>query len=63
VRDALRSFGADFREAIGTVITFLAVLLPWLVIIVPGLVLLRLFWRWISRWIARREKRAEAVSA
>lgn len=57
VRDALRYFGSDFREAVGMVIRFLAVLLPWLVIILPGLFLLRLFWRWIGRMIARREQR------
>jgi hypothetical protein len=54
--DALRYFGSDFREAVGMVIRFLAVLLPWLVIVLPGLFLLRLFWRWIGRRIARREQ-------
>ena len=29
---------------------------PWLVIILPGIVLLRLFWRWITRWLVRRER-------
>ena len=58
VKDALRYFGSDFREAVGMVIRFLAVLLPWLVIGLPGLFLLRLFWRWIGRVIARREPRA-----
>jgi hypothetical protein len=53
VTDALRYFGSDFREAVGMVIRFLAVLLPWLVILLPGLFLLRLFWRWIGRKIAR----------
>lgn len=57
VMDALRSFGSNFREAVGMVIRFLAVLLPWLVIILPGLFLLRLFWRWIGRMIVRREQR------
>lgn len=54
VRDALRSFGSDFREAVGMVIRFFAVLVPWLVIILPGLFLLRLFWQWIGRKLARR---------
>ena len=58
VMDALRSFGSTFREAVGMVIRFLAVLLPWLVIILPGLFLLRLFWRWIGRRIVRREQRS-----
>jgi hypothetical protein len=53
VADALRYFGNDFREAVGMVIRFLAVLLPWLVIILPGLFLLRLFWRWLGRRLAR----------
>jgi hypothetical protein len=56
VTDALRSFGSNFRDAVGMVIQFLAVLLPWLVIILPGLFLVRLFWRWIGRLIARRER-------
>jgi predicted PurR-regulated permease PerM len=63
VRDALRSFGSDFRQAVGAVITVLANVLPWLVVLIPSLVLLRLLWRWISRWIARRERRAEVASA
>lgn len=57
VRDSLGEFGSMFREAIGQVITFLAFLLPWLVIIVPGLFLLRLFWRWMGRWLNRRGRR------
>jgi len=60
VVDAFRSFGADFKEAIANVIRFFAMALPWLVVIVPALVLLRLFWRWTSRWIARREARGTA---
>jgi hypothetical protein len=59
VMDSLRLFGSMFREAIGDVITFVAFVLPWLVIIVPGLILLRLFWRWIGRWMSRRERRGE----
>ena len=57
IRDAIRSFGVDFRDAVAQVIRFTAALLPWLVIIIPGLVLLRLFWRWITQWLVRREQR------
>jgi len=55
VHDALKSFGTDFLRAIAQVITFVAFLVPWLIIIVPGLFLLRLLWRTISRWLTRRE--------
>lgn len=55
VADALSSFGSDFREAVSMVIRFFAVLLPWLVVILPGLFLLRLFWQWIGRRLARRQ--------
>jgi hypothetical protein len=58
VTDAIRYFGNDFRQAVGMVIRFLAVILPWLVIVLPGLFLLRLFWRWIGRRLTRREQGA-----
>jgi hypothetical protein len=61
VMDSIRLFGSMFREAIGQVITFVAFVVPWLVIIVPGLILLRLFWRWIGRWLTRRERRVETA--
>lgn len=57
IKDAVHSFGISFRSAVGQVISFVAALLPWLVIIIPGLVLLRLFWRWITLWLTRREQR------
>jgi len=60
VADAFRSFGSDFKQAIADVVGFVALGLPWLIVILPALVLLRLFWRWISRWIARREARPAA---
>ncbi|HKE92767.1 MAG TPA: DUF4349 domain-containing protein [Povalibacter sp.] len=58
VSDALESFGSDLKEAVAQVISFVAVLVPWLVIIVPGLVLFRWFWRRIGRWLQRRESHA-----
>jgi hypothetical protein len=61
VRDALRQFGRDFREALAMVIGFVAGLVPWLFVILPGLVLLRMFWRWIGRWLGRFE-RSKAVA-
>ena len=56
VRDALRTFGADFTDAIAQVIRFIAAVIPWLVVIVPGIILLRLFWRTIGRWLVHRER-------
>jgi uncharacterized protein DUF4349 len=53
VRDALRSFTVDFTEAVGQVISFVAMVLPWLVIVLPGIVLFRLFWRWAGRRFVR----------
>lgn len=58
VRDALRAFGANFREATAMVIGFVSALVPWLFVILPGLVLMRMFWRWIGRWLGRFERRA-----
>ncbi len=60
VLESLLSFGANIRTAVASVIRFVALLLPWLVIGIPGLILLRLFWRWITRWIVRRENRGPA---
>lgn len=45
IRDAFRVFGSNFREAVSQVITFVAFVLPWLVIVLPGLFLLRAWWR------------------
>jgi hypothetical protein len=58
VGDALSAFGANFREAIGNVIGFLAQLVPWLVIGLPSLVLLRMFWRWTGNWLSRKVRSA-----
>lgn len=56
ILDALKSFGSNFREALGDVIRIIAVILPWLVIVLPGLFLLRWFWSWIRRRLARRKQ-------
>lgn len=58
VRDALREAGRNFREALAMVIEFVAMLVPWLFVILPGLVLLRMFWRWLGRWLGRFERKA-----
>jgi hypothetical protein len=58
VSDALRASGANFREATALVIGFVSALVPWLFVILPGLVLMRMFWRWIGRWLGRFERRA-----
>lgn len=62
IRDALSMFGNNFREAVASVISFIAVVVPWLVILLPGLFLLRAFWSWISRTLARRLQRKESVA-
>jgi hypothetical protein len=56
VRDALRSFSGDFKGAIAQVIRFIAVLLPWLVLIIPGLLLGRLLWRALARVLGRWQR-------
>jgi hypothetical protein len=50
VLDALKSFGSNFTEAIGQAINFFAYALPWMVVIViPGLILIRWFWKWLAK--------------
>jgi len=56
IRDAFKSFGSNFREALGDVIRVIAFVLPWLVIVLPGLFLLRASWAWIGRRLARRRQ-------
>jgi hypothetical protein len=58
VRDALRESGASFREALAMVIRFISASVPWLVVLLPSLILLRMFWRWLGRWLGRFERRA-----
>ena len=53
VRDALRASGQSFRESLAMVIEFVAAFVPWLLVMLPGLILLRMFWRWIGRWLGR----------
>jgi hypothetical protein len=62
VKDAVRQFGREFREALATVIAFVAWLVPWLFVILPGLVLLRVFWRWVGRRLSRFERGGKAVA-
>ena len=57
VRDAVRQFGSSLLEALGDVIRAVAVILPWMLLVVPLLVVVRLFWRSVGRWMARREAR------
>lgn len=62
VKDALRQFGSDFSEAVAAVVYVVAWLIPWLFLILPGLVLLRMFWRWVGRWLGRFERGGKAVA-
>ena len=57
VLDALRDFGTTLREAFAMVIRFIATIVPWLIVIVPGLVLVRWLWRRTGHWLNRREQR------
>jgi hypothetical protein len=58
VADALRASGETFREALAMVIGFLSGLVPWLFVVLPGLILLRMFWRWLGRRLGRWERQA-----
>jgi hypothetical protein len=57
VRDALRESSRNFREALGEVIVVVTIVVPWLFLILPSLVLLRMFWRWVGRWLGRFERK------
>ncbi|HET9448409.1 MAG TPA: DUF4349 domain-containing protein, partial [Steroidobacteraceae bacterium] len=61
VRDALRESGANFREAVAMVIAFVSGAVPWLVVLLPGLILLRMFWRWVGRWLGRWQRALPAA--
>ena len=56
IADAVQLFRTDFTDAVAQVIRFVAALIPWLVVIIPGLILLRMFWRAVGRWLMRRER-------
>jgi hypothetical protein len=55
VSDAFRSFGIEMKQAFAQVITFVAVLLPWLLVLIPGLFALRWLWRRAGRSLRRRD--------
>lgn len=59
VRDAIDSMSRVFAESLATMIGFLAGLLPWLVLIIPGAWLIR---RWVRKGLERRRAR-KAVPA
>lgn len=48
IMEALRDAGRVFSESIATIITFVAAILPWFVVIIPGFFLLRRVWRWMK---------------
>ena len=56
VLDAMHGFGGEVRWALAQVVKFIANLLPWLIVLVPGLIAVRWFWRCTGRWLARRER-------
>ena len=56
VADAFRSIGVQFSRALGNVILFIATLIPWLLVLIPGLIFVRIFWRWIGRRIDVRPR-------
>jgi hypothetical protein len=58
VGDALRASGENFRQALAMVIQFVSSLVPWLILILPGLGLLRMFWRWLGRRLGRWDRQA-----
>ncbi len=60
VRDAIESMSRVFAESLATMIGFLAGLLPWLVLIIPGAWLIR---RWVRKGLERRRARKAADPA
>lgn len=49
---ALKAFSNDFSRAMASVIGFVAGVLPWLILILPGLWLIRCWWRGRTRTVA-----------
>jgi acyl transferase domain-containing protein len=45
IRDALRDFFGNLSEGISQAITAVAYILPWLLVVIPGLYLVRFLWR------------------
>ncbi|KAA5803611.1 DUF4349 domain-containing protein [Alkalicaulis satelles] len=54
VSEAIESMSRTFAESLGALISFLAGLLPWLVLIIPGAWLIR---RWVRKGLERRRAR------
>jgi hypothetical protein len=59
VKDALRDFGSQFRDALADVIRVIAVLTPWSMVMLIGFFLFRLVWRGVRRLLARRRMALE----
>lgn len=57
VREAIDSMSWTFSESLGALITFLAGLAPWLVLIIPGAWLIQ---RWVRKGLERRRARKAA---
>ncbi|WBQ12815.1 DUF4349 domain-containing protein [Hyphomonadaceae bacterium BL14] len=57
VSEAIESMSRVFAESLATMIGFLAGLLPWLVLIIPGAWLIR---RWVRKGLERRRARKAA---
>jgi acyl transferase domain-containing protein len=45
IRDAMRDFFGNLSEAISQAITAVAYILPWLLVVIPGLYLVRFLWK------------------
>lgn len=53
IKDAFSRFGANFRYAIASVISFIAGFIPWLIVLVPGFAALRWLWMRTGRLFGR----------
>lgn len=61
VWDALRSFWTRMKQAFAEVISFIAIVVPWLIVLLPALFGLRWVWRCAGRWLQRRQSGAPSV--